>query len=377
VSEQPFLVPDDFRAFMQRVVARLDAPGEDEFLDAEDALQDETGYGGRVAAAQYRFTYITRDGLYKWELPLHEAAIRDIADGLLIEVMGERRDIVRTKQRQPSGEPLLVWGEYRDDALSVRNEEQFVAALGVLKAASFEAPRMLRLWSAMDDQCVAVIKGDACALYVVESIDGYGTSTGDRSRTESFELVDHDGTAITVPWADCIPWDAAQRGLVHFLQHGELGDEIPVDGRIPSALLMMGDIDRKAALATRGDAPNELMRSSLSRLGSPIPDEVIAADETTQPVEVDGPLKLEDLSAWAKRLIEVLYARELIELGHVNLDEITYQLGGLLQAHGSEAEFSLDTAEWLANEIGAVRGISKLFATGGDLQIAIRRSRDA
>ena len=37
----------------------------------------------------------------------------------------------------------------------------------------------------------------------------------------------------------------------------------------------------------------------------------------------------------------------------------------------------MDTAEWLANEITAIRGIHKLFATGGDLQIALRRSRDA
>jgi hypothetical protein len=377
VIEEPFLVPDDFRAFMQRVVAYLDAPGDEKFLDAEDAIQDETGYGGRVEPDQFRFTYITRDGLYKWEIPLHEAAIRYIADGLLIEVMGERRDIVRTKQRAPVGEPLLVWGEYVDDALAVSSEEQFLAALDGLQTASFDAPRMLRVWSATDDQCVAVIKGDASALYVVESLDGYGTSTGDRTRTESFGVVDHDGKALLVPWADCIPWAIARRGLAHFIQHGDLGQEISIDGRIPSVLLMMGDIDRKAALASRGKAPSELRGSSLPRLSAPIPAEIIAIDERTTPVEVEAPLQVEQLSAWARRLIEVLYARALIELGNANLEEITYDLGGLLQAHGTEAEHSLDTAEWLANEIGAVRGITKLFATGGDLQIALRRTRDA
>jgi hypothetical protein len=71
------------------------------------------------------------------------------------------------------------------------------------------------------------------------------------------------------------------------------------------------------------------------------------------------------------------HSRELVELGKANLDEISYQLGGLLQAHGKEAQDSMDTAEWLANEITAIRGIDKLFATGGDLQIALRRSRDA
>lgn len=376
MSEQPFLVPDDFRAFMQRVVAYLDAPGDDKFLDAEDALQDQTGYGGRVEGDSYRFTYITADGLSKWELPLKEAAVRDIADGLLIEVMGERRDIVRTKHREPTGEPLLVWGEYRDDALAIRSDEQFGAAIDALHAAAFDAPRMLRLWTACDDQCVAVIKGDACALYVVESLEGYGTSTGDLARTDAFQLTDHEGKPMTVPWADCIAWPQARRALVHFLRQGDLG-EVAIDGRIPSLLLMMGDIDRRAAIAMRGDPPVELKSSSLTRMSTPIPAEIITVDETTIPVEVEVPKRLEDLSAWAKRLIEVLHTRALIELGAGNLDEITYQLGGLLQAHGDEAEHSIDTAEWLANEIGTVRGISKLFATGGDLQIALRRSRDA
>ena len=42
---------------------------------------------------------------------------------------------------------------------------------------------------------------------------------------------------------------------------------------------------------------------------------------------------------------------------------------------GTEAEHSIDTADWLANEIKNVRGVAKLFATGGDLQIALRRTR--
>ena len=375
---EPFLVPDDFRAFMQRVVAYLDTPGEEKFLDAEDALRDDTGYGGRIDPDTFRFTYLTRDGLYKWELPLQEAAIRDIADGLLIEVMGERRDIARTEQRQPTGHPLLVWGEYRDDALAIHSEEQLAAALDGLQAASLDTPRMLRLWSAMDDQCVAVLAKNLAALYVVESLDGYGSSIGDRTRTESFEVIDQDGKPLGVPFSDCIAWDVARRALLQFVHAGDLGAEVQLEGRIPSSLLAMGDIDRKAALAMRGDAPAELKRSSLPRLSTPIPREVIAVDETTTPHEVEQPLALEELSAWARRLIEVLYARELIELGkNDNLDEISYQLGGLLQAHGAEAQDSLETAEWLANEIGAVRGISKLFATGGDLQIALRRSRSA
>ncbi|MBC7977522.1 MAG: hypothetical protein H7138_21310, partial [Myxococcales bacterium] len=83
-----------------------------------------------------------------------------------------------------------------------------------------------------------------------------------------------------------------------------------------------------------------------------------------------------DAVAWARQLIESLLAQGLIELGAgPRLDEIAYQLSGHLQAHGDEAEDALDTADWLAHEISTLRGVGKLFATGGDLQLALRRSR--
>jgi len=160
------------------------------------------------------------------------------------------------------------------------------------------------------------------------------------------------------------------------VDHSDLGD-IPVEGRIPSLLLMMGDIDRKAALAARPDAPTELARTSLAPRQS-VPEPVEPADEVTAPVEVEAPLSPAELTRWARRLLDVLHSRELIELGPgPSLDEISYQLGGLLQAHALDAEHSIETADWLANEIGAMRGVAKLFATGGDLQVAIRRTRDA
>lgn len=375
---QPFLIPDDFRAFMQQVVAYLDLPLDDKFLDAEDALQDSVGYGGRVDGADgYRFTYISPDGLYKWEVPLREVAIRDIADGLLIEVPAERREIVRTHAREPSGEPLLAWGEYREDALAITGEAQLLAALDGLHALARDAPRLVRLWSTHDDQVVAVIGGDECALYVVESLEGYGTSVGDRAREDRRVVLDHEGQPFDVVGADCVPWTIARQALAYFMTHGELGPHIEIDGRIPSVLLMMGDIDRRAALAARGAAPREVERSSLPRLATtPVPELVAHVGDTTVPHEIAPPLPAEELAAWARRLIEVLHARALLELGDGSLDEITYHLSGLLQAHGSEAQHSLDTADWLANEIGAVRGIGKLFATGGDLQIALRRARD-
>src|SRR5579859_4134610 len=115
----PFLVPDDFRAFMRTVVLDLDAPAGGKLVDAEDAFQDECGYGGRVDGS-YRFHYLTRDGVHRWVIPLSEREIRAIADGLQIEADGERAEISRVHDRAPSGEPLLIWGPYNGDALAVR-----------------------------------------------------------------------------------------------------------------------------------------------------------------------------------------------------------------------------------------------------------------
>jgi hypothetical protein len=386
---QPFLIPDDFRAFLQRVVQYLDAPGDEpKLLDAEDALQDETGYGGRVDGA-FRFTYISRDGRSRWSVPLSEAAIREIADGLLIEVMGERHDLVRAMQREPKGHPLLIWGQHADDALVVRDRGELLAALDALHALGGAAPRMLRLWTATDDQIVAMTWRDHCALYVIESLDGYATSCGDPGRTDAFELVDYDGQPFAVPYHDCVPWPAARAALLRFVDHGDLGPEIRTEGRVPTALLMMGDADRSAALAARAEPPRTVARSSLPRLLAPVPAEPSRADTATDLADppdrwstptikeppAPAPHAAEELAAWARRLLELLHASALIELGPGNLDELSDQLGRLLQAHGAEAQRSLDTAEWLANEIGAVRGIARMFATGGDLQLALRRSR--
>jgi len=378
----PFLIPDDFRAFMKRVVRDLDAPGDaPKLLDGLDeyALRDETGHGGRIDGDAFRFTYLSPDGSGKWTVQLTEAAIRDIADGLLIEVMGERRELARTAPRPSKGQPLLIWGEYADDALVVRDRIDLIEALDALHALAQAGPRMLRMWSAADDQLAAVMRGDDCALYILESQHGYATSCGDASRTDSFELPDPAGGRLAVPYQDCVPWSIARNALLWFAERGDLGPEIRVEGRIPTGLLMMGDADRAAVLAGRAAPPRRVSRSSIRRPRT-VSDEAIRPDTQhdptlDEPLPAAAPLKVEELSAWARRLLELLHSRELIELGRVSLDEISYQLGGLLQAHGEEAQRSLDTAEWLANEIGAMRGIDKMFATGGDLQIALRRSR--
>jgi len=398
-----FEIPSDFRAFMQHVVAYLDVPSDNKLLDASDALRDECGYGGRIDGADtYEFTYLTADGHSKWILTLKEAAIRNIADGFLDEVMGQHHELPSVaKSRIPQGYPLLIWGEYGDDALCPRDGEQVMLALDSLHNSAGEQPRMLRMWTSCDDQLIAVVWGDLCAIYVIESPEGYATSRTDHVGSGVFEVNDHDGKPMTIPFADCVSWEIAKRGLVNFIATGELGMDIKVDGVIPTVLLVLGEVDRKIVLSQRQEPPRVLERSSLAGARMPQPQtavpEPVQEREHTQPVTVDQvqsvreapvkqvidsrdtpiPQRIDEQLVWARRLITHLQTRELMEInGGSNLDEITYQLSGVLQAHWIEAEESIDTANWLCNEIGTVRGV-KLFATGGDLQIALRRSREA
>lgn len=411
-----FLVPDDFRAFMRSVVASLDAPGGAPTVDAEDAFQDACGYGGRIdGAARYRFHYLTIDGVYRWTVELDESEIRLIVDGLQIEAEGQRSEIVRKRSREPSGPPLIVWGAYDDDALLVHRLDDLIAALETLHQHAYEKPRIVRLWSSSDDQLVAAMWQDVCALYVIESADGYATSTGDAQRTDAFEVPDHEGHLLAVRWADCVPWQVACRALIRFAGHGELGPEVTVEGRIPSQLLMHGELDRETVLASRAAPAGDPRSSSLPRLlATPVAAMVDAVTELTSPVMMPGgddrissplieppspaargeaapqhgsagvstaPMKplvapVAELTAWGHRLLQALAMQGLLELGAAaNVDEIAYQLSGLLQAHGDEAQHGLELAEWLGNELGAIRGVARMFATGGDLQVALRRTR--
>jgi len=364
---------------MERIAAILDEPGA-RLLDGEDAFSEDFGRGGRIqhgtepGSDVYRFQYFSADGLYRWEVTLRAGAIRSVAEGMLIDLEANQHDVVRSKRRAPEGDALLIWGECNDDALLVRNHRTLIEALDALHASARETPRMFRLWSASDDQIVVVVAGERCALYVVEAIDGYATSIGDRSQREIIVVSDLEGRRLDVPIADCIPWDRARNALLNFVDNGKLGPEIATEGRLPSRLLMMADVDRRSALAIREEPPNKVRKSSLPRLVALVDDPFEEA-EPTQPVAVEV-VDQTSLAAWAKRLLDVLRMQQLIELGSGNLDEIAYQLGGLLQAHGIEAEHALGTADWLANEIGAVRGIAKMFATGGDLQIALRKARE-
>jgi hypothetical protein len=377
----PFLIPDDLRGLLRSVVEALDAPGRGTLVDAEDAFQDACGHGGRVGGA-FRFHYLTRDGVHRWTLALTEHEVRAIAEGLQIEADGECVEIARGHHREPVGDPLLIWGAYNDDALAVCSLDDLVAALDTLRLAAHDEPRVLRVWSPSDDQLVAAIWRDHCALYVLESADGYATSSGAIRRTDAFEVLDHDGNRLVVPWADCVAWPVACRALSRFAAHGELGPEIAIERRIPSQLLMHGEADRQAVLAVRAEPARDPRRSSLTRLASPAaPIAMSDSIDTTLPVAMPialGRPGAAELAAWARRLIQLLFSRALIELDDgAGLDELCYQLSGLLSAHADEAEHARDTADWLVNEIGALRGVRHVFATGADLQVALRRSRDA
>lgn len=367
---------------MHAVVARLDGPGGTLGLDAEDALDADCGYGGRIDGVDtYRFRYITSDGQHRWDLVISEEQIRDIADGLLIEIHGTPFDLVRTKRGTPSGYPLLVWGPLAADALHVRDRLELETAIDLLHDASIDEPRFLRMWSAAEDQLVAALWDEYNALYVVESHEGYATSMGDASLREAYVVADPEGNPLTVPLADCVSWEYARRALLRFVEDGDLGD-IATDGRIPSSLLMMGEVDRVAAIHARGQVPTELVRSSLGMppsagdLTTPVQIQVSPALEDSGRIELTMPLGPLEAAAWARRLVDALLARALIELvPRANLDDLTYQLAGLLEEHDTAAAQSLDAASWLARKIGLLRGVATMFASGEQLQVLLRRSR--
>jgi hypothetical protein len=343
--KESFAVPDPFREFMRDVTAQLDW-GEGA-LTGPDAIEAERCRGGRIEGTDvFRFVYDTDGGQVSIEL--REQQIRDIAAGNLSEVDAE--PLASDHRRAARGEPLLVWGEYDEDALRIRTLGDLSLALDTLQAVGNQMPMAIRLWTAADDQVVCVLNGLDCAFYVITSHHGYGTSVGDPTRDSVFELTDHDMGTITVRWADFVPWRVGKPALMHFAEHGVLGDDVILDGTIPSHLLVLGDFDREAELESRRTPPVEPAKSSL-------------ADKAPQ-------------GLWARRLVASLVERQLIEIDDAILQAINARVALLLVQHGHDAQESVETATQLAKEIARVRGVGALFATGGDLQIALRRTQD-
>jgi hypothetical protein len=332
---------------MRRVVVRIDWSDDGNSLVGDNAISDENTSGGKTSGDTYRFTYFAKDQTSRWNIALREQQIRDIAGGELSEIDAERDDI---STRAAKGDPLIIWGTYPDDAMRVRTERELGIALDALYAAAAQpdAAKSLRLWSRLDDQLFAVIYGEQCAIYVVQTSDGgYGTTAGDHTRTEAFDITDHDVGTLTIPWADCVPWPDARKALIGFAETGELGLEL--DYRMPSALLILGDTSREHELETRGQPAADPSRTSLVRINP--------------------------YTRWARRLIDALRTLELIELLDVAVDGVTLQVAATLASHGDEAVDSLRMAERVAKEIGALRGVDRIFATPGDLQVALRRTQ--
>lgn len=340
---QSFKIPDDFRAFMREVVAKA------EVGVGEYALEHECGRGGRVERGRdvYRFTYLEKDGHGRWEIVLREHEIRDIARGLIDEI-----DAVPLAEgtRTSRGDALLVWGEYDDDALRVRTKGDLGVALDALHGAGLQAPCAARLWSRRDDQAIIVFNGFDCAIYVLASEHGYGRTVGDPTRGDTFELVDHDIGALVVPWSDVVPWWVARPALMAFAESGELGDSVILDGAIPTQLLFLSDFDRAAELESRREPAVDPALSSLPRK-APHGD-------------------------WAKRLVRSLLELQLIEVDMQIVDAVIARVAVMLIQHGDDALDTPEAANQLAREISRVRGVGALFATGGDLQIAMRRTQD-
>jgi hypothetical protein len=334
------VVTDELRAFLRDVAAKPDWAGEH---------VAECARGIRVEGTDvYRFTYFARDGHGRFMLDLRAHQIRDIAEGHLDEIDAIEHD---PDTRVPRGQALLVWGEYDQDALTVRSESELALVLDGLQALSCGDPIVLRLWATADEQVVAVVNGTECALYVVTGTHGMGTSIGDSARTGTFEIVDHDVGAFSVPWTACLSWHTVRPALLRFASHGDLGEVVLLDGSIPSQLLMFGDFDRVAELETRRPPPLDPAQTSL-------PEKVPQAE-------------------WAKRLLRSLVELQLLELDTSIIDLITARTALLLLELGDDAQDQMPAAQKLAASLSKLRGIGALFATPGDLQIALRRTEHA
>ena len=345
---QLFRIPYDLREFMREVSDQLDSGADRSSLVGPDALQHACARGGRVEGTDdYQFTYTAADGQRRWGISLREQQIHDIAHGQLFDIEADQLD---GDTRTSRGEALIVWGEDDDDALRVRSMFDLGIVLDALHAIAAFQPTTLRMWSVSDDQALAVIDGNECAIFVVVSNEGYGTSVGDPTRSDEFELVDHDAGAMTIYGRDCIPWRVARLALIQFAEDGRLGSEVILEGSISSQLLMFGDFDRQAELESRRQPTADPAMSSLAHK-SPH-------------------------GAWAKRLLDGLVDLRLIEIDSSARDAIIARLSILLTQLGSEAQDTPEAAHSLQRSLAKLPGVGVLFASAGDLKIALRRTQD-
>jgi hypothetical protein len=246
-------VTESLRMLMAEVVDRIDSPDEDAFLDADDAVQVEDAWGGRVERDRFRFIYRPDDAT-AWVITLRERQVRDVAEGHL-QVVSAERDTVGIRDREPeSGDPLLVWGDGPADALSVRELEHLRVVLTALAASATRAPRWFRLWSRRDDLMFGVVTSGECSLQVVWSGGGYATSRGNDEQTEEFEAPNGEGSVTKVPWSDCVEWRVALQAALEFTGTGKLGT-LPVKERVRPDVVVRAAGGRSRELASRASPP--------------------------------------------------------------------------------------------------------------------------
>jgi hypothetical protein len=240
-------VRKSLRELMADVVDRLDSSEEDAFLDADDAVQVDDAYGGRVSPDRFEFVYLG-DPANRWVFALRERQVRDVAEGHL-EVVSAEREALSVRAPGPDrGDPLLVWGDTAADALLVREIEDARAALAALAARAVNAPRWFRLWSRRDDLMFGVILAGECALEIVWSDKRFATSHGDDAQSETFDAPNVQGGRRKIPWSKCIDWNTALRAALDFARTGEVGS-LPIEARID------GDVLKRAGRG-RGSEPS-------------------------------------------------------------------------------------------------------------------------
>ena len=188
---QSFKIPDDFRAFMREVAAKVDF-GEIGTAVGENALEHECGRGGRIehGSSTYRFTYLAKTVTVAGR---SSCASSRFATSRAGSSMRSKRCSWPKARARNRGDALIVWGEYDEDALRIRSLTDLAIALDAMQACEHVSePCSSGCGAPRDQQCVAALNGLDCALYVVASEEGYGRSVGDPTRNDTFAVVDHD-----------------------------------------------------------------------------------------------------------------------------------------------------------------------------------------
>ncbi len=325
-----FEIPDELRSFLRDVSARL-------YWDHDRAAMSELRYaggrGGWLVDDVFEFTYVDPEGHRGWAVRLDEKQIHGIASGTLTAVPA---------QLLVDREPLLVWGPHVDDALRVCRDTDLATALDALFATG---PCMFRLWSITGELIVAALDGNDCALHLVQSTLGYGTSVGDPGRAGNFEVADPDAGALSIPRVDSIAWWVARSALLNFAE-GRL-EGVMFDPRLSTKLFAFCALDHASELAVRRLAPWDPALSSLPR-------------------------RIWH-GAWAKRVLDRLSQFSLLTLDDSIRDVILARVALLLLRAGENARDALEPASELLAELGRIRGIT-LIATPHELQAALRHS---